>query len=253
MRSALTSRLGGIALALTPLPRGVRYRLRLRAPHAAHHADRISDRAAEAISVLAATCLVGAALPERVLPSGLQRFWLVGATLGLVLGIPFALERRGLRRRLADMPPAGDALRLTVVAGEPFADATAALAAGDPERAAVLLAPAVIGDAPDPTALALRALAAAAVRDSRTARAFALRAVQVDERRWDVLARTGLALCQHGGFAEGVRLLERAALLIDDTEAELMLAQGLAAAGRLREAVAALDRATGRAPLGRRP
>jgi Tfp pilus assembly protein PilF len=127
-----------------------------------------------------------------------------------------------------------------------------ALTAGDPAGAvSALVEPLAADDPPDVEAHRLRALAAAAVGDQRIARAYALRTLQLDPGRWDALTDTGLVLCRSGRTREGCRLLQRAAEAAEgDRRAELALAQGLAMAGRLRDAVAALDRATGRTRAG---
>jgi Flp pilus assembly protein TadD len=99
----------------------------------------------------------------------------------------------------------------------------------------------------DPIALRVGAMASALLGDATTARGRALRAVQVEPPVWEVPAETGLQLCHDGRFGEGIRLLERAADVAGGHyRAELMLAHGMALAGRLRDAVEALDRAQGR-------
>jgi len=242
-RDHLGALIGGAALALVPVPRPLRYRLRLRFPAAAPRADALADRAILVILVAAVACAVLAAGPHRWLPAGVDRFWLVGAGLGFALGIPFALDRRVLRRRLRDLPPLEIPAPPLAVAGDPHAPAAAALAAGDPAEAALLLAPAVAADPPDVDALRLAALAAVAIGDWRVARACALRAVKVDPGRWQVLVEIGTALCRGGRFSDGVRMLEQAVQSSRGSpSAQFALAQGLATAGRLREAVAILDR-----------
>jgi hypothetical protein len=199
-----------VLVALLPMPRNVRYRLRLAAPAAAGHADRLAGAALPMI-VVAVLVLVAAAIPPGTQPS--LRLWAVGAAIGLVTGIPFALERRSLRRRIAGLPPLPDP--------DPGAD-------------------------PGPDGLRSAALVAARAGRSREARLDALRAAQVDSRRWDVLLDTGAALCRRGRFADGIRLLERGADLSGRTRAALLLlAAGNATAGRLREAAAAMDECDG--------
>lgn len=218
-------------------------RMRLRSSVAARRLDSLANSIV--FIVAAATLLCGAAalLPQSLLPSGLDRAWLVGSTIGLATGIPFAAERRRLRRHLRDLPVPDDPVVIAPLRGIPHAAAVAALARGDLADAIDELRPAIEAEPPQPEALRLRALVAAAQRDSRSARAYALRAAQLDHSRWDALLDTGLALCRRQCWNEGLRLLHRAVEISGgDARAQLGLAQGEAMAGRLREAVNALER-----------
>jgi hypothetical protein len=204
-----------VLLALLPMPRSLRYRLRLAHPGAARRADRIAGAALPVLLTAIAAVLVAAVWPRTPPP---LRLWSVGAAVGLVTGIPFALERRTLRRR--------------VVLIAPLADPPAPPPGRPPT------------DPPTPEELGAGALTAARAGRSRDARLQALRAAQLDASRWDVLVDTGSALCLRGRFAEGVRLLERAAEVSGRAPAALRaLAAGDAVAGRLREAVAAAEEA----------
>jgi hypothetical protein len=226
--------------------RRITRRWRVESTRAARRLDSLADSTVSVVA--AATILSGGAalLPQSRLPGGLDRAWLVGTTIGLATGIPFAIERRNLRRRLRDLPRADDPVALVPLSDVAHAPAVAALAAGDHESAIELLGPALAGERPDLEAMRLRALSAAAAGDVRTARAYALRAAQVDERRWDALVDTGLALCRRQHWGEGLRLLHRAVEVSEgDFRAELALAQGQAMAGHLREAVAAWERSRG--------
>jgi len=233
----------------------VRSRLRAwraRSPRAARRLDAIADASPLVITGLTAAAGLAALLPQALLPAGIDRVWLVGATIGLATGIPFAADRRSLRRRIRDLPPAPDPLAVAPAPHDPHRDAALALAAGDAQLAISTLAGALAATEPaDAGAHRLRALAAAATGDQRTARAYALRTWQLDPGRWDALSDTGLVLCRARHTREGCRLLQRAVDAAGgDARAEMALAQGLAMAGRLRDAVAALDRATGRTRAG---
>jgi hypothetical protein len=230
-------------LALLPMPRSLRYRWRLTAPGAARGTDRIAAAALPVIAV-ATVALLGAALLPATPPP--LRLWSVGAAAGLATGIPFAMERRSLHRRVAGIPPPAEPVAVGVHTTALTRPAAEALDGGDPEPAAAL--PGALDDEQgrDPEVLRLAALAAARTGRVRAARLAALRASQLDPARWDVLLDTGAALCRRGRFAEGVRLLERGAELSGRSPAALrVLAAGDAVAGRLREAVSALDEAGG--------
>jgi predicted Zn-dependent protease len=230
-------------LALLPMPRSLRYRWRLTAPGAAGRADRIAAAALPVIAVATAAPLCAALLPAT---PPLLRLWSAGAAVGLATGIPFAMERRSLRRRVVGIPPPAEPVAVGVHTTALTRPAAEALDGGDPEPAAAL--PGALDDEEvrDPEVLRLAALAAARTGRVRAARLAALRASQLDPARWDALLDTGAALCRRGRFAEGVRLLERGAELSGRSPAALrVLAAGDALAGRLREAVSALDEAGG--------
>jgi hypothetical protein len=234
--------LAAVALALLPMPRSVRFRWRLSAPAAAVRADHLAGAAPAALwtGILA---LLGAAAWPGQHPS--LRLWSVGAAIGLATGIPLVLERRGLRRRVASLPPLAEPPALGTHSTAATRAAAVALDAGDPAEAAALLAP-PLDEGTDPEALRLGALLEARSGRTRPARLLALRASQLDPARWDALLDTGAALCRRGRFAEGVRLLERGVELSGRAPAALLvLAAGDATAGRLREAVSALDEAEG--------
>ncbi len=241
----LATRCAGVLLAVAPMPRPTRYRLRLRHRAAAAVSDRLADRALPVL-LLGIVVLAVIGLLPRV-DAALRLFWL-GSALGLLTGLPYVHERRRLRRRLRDLPPAADPLE-DLGAALPDDPAVALLLAGDARGAL----DAVAGrDRDDAAALRVGAVAAAALGDHRAARARALRAVQVEPPVWQVPAETGLYLCRQGRFGEGIRLLERAAEVAGGHYwAELTLANGMAMAGRLREAAEAFDRARGAGP-GRR-
>ena len=234
----------GVLLAVAPIPRTWRYRLRRRSPLAARASDALADRALTLMLLLIALCAGFGVRPN--LSPNLRISWL-GSAFGLLTGLAYVHERRQLRRRLRELPPAGDPLA-EVATVLPDVPAACDLAAG---RASAALAAASAMDRDSPVGLRIGALAAAALDDQRSARARALRAVQVDASQWDVASGVGLVLCDRGRFGEGIRLLERGADASDGAwRAELMLAQGLAMAGRLRDAVEAFDRSQGR-PLRR--
>ena len=232
----------GIVLALVPMPRGLRYRLRLRAPAAARRADRLAGAALPVI-VGAVVALLVAAIPPGTAPS--LRLWSVGAAVGLATGIPFALERRGWRRRVATLPPLVEPAAAGPHTTEATRAAAEALDRGDATATGELLAP-LLGAEPQPEPLRLAALVSARAGRSRDARLQALRASQLDPERWDVLLDVGVALCRRGRFADGVRLLERGAELSGRSRPTLLLlASGEAIAGRLRDAVTVLDEIEG--------
>jgi hypothetical protein len=240
------ARLGGVLLGAVPMLRPTRYRLRLRHPDAARVADAMADRVLPLLVLLIVVLAVVGLLPGQA--PALRLFWL-GSAFGLLTGLPYVHERRGLRRRLRELPPPADPVD-ELCRAMPDDPAARALAAGDAQHAAALAAE---RDRDDPAGLRAGAMAAALLGDARSARARALRAVQVEPPVWEVPAETGLHLCRRGGFGEGVRLLERAVEVSGGAaRAELMLAQGLALAGRLRDAAEAFDRAQGRPPR-RRP
>jgi tetratricopeptide (TPR) repeat protein len=240
---AVVAALVVVIVMLSRWTRHLSSRARLRSRTAARRLDALADSTVYIVAGATVLCLAAALLPQSRLPGGLDRAWLVGTTIGLATGIPFAVDRRSLRRRLRDLPVPDDPVAVVALAGAAHAPAIAALAAGDHAATAELLRPALDMDPPDPEAMRIRALSAAASGEVRVARAYALRVVQVDRRRWDALVDTGLALCRRQQWGEGLRLLHRAVEVSDsDSRAELALAQGQAMAGRLRDAVAALDR-----------
>jgi tetratricopeptide (TPR) repeat protein len=230
-----------LALALLPMPRSLRHRLRLALPGAARRADRLAAAALPAIAVASLALLMAAALPGS--PTSL-RLWSLGAAAGLATGIPFALERRRLRRRAGGIPAPREPEAVGPHTAESTRGAAEALDAGDLPRAAALLEP--LREARDPEVLRLAALVSARAGRARAARLEALGAAQLDPARWDALLDVGSSLCRRGRFAEGVRLLQRGAELSGRSPAALLaLASGEAVAGRLHEAVSALDEAGG--------
>jgi len=237
---SLGARAGGVALALTPMLRPMRYRLRLRHPNAAAAQDRLADHALPLLALTAAVLAVVGLLPS--MDPALRLFWL-GSAFGLFLGLPFVHERRRLRARLRELPPVRDPVEELGAAliEDP---AAALLVAGDAQGALVAVAE---RDRDDVAGLRIAAMASSLLGDSTMARARALRAAQVDTRLWEAPAQTGLQLCRGGRFGEGQRLLFRAVELSGGHHrAELMLAHGMALAGRLRDAAEALDRIQGR-------
>lgn len=235
----MLSALGGVALALLPMPRSLRHRLRLGAPAAARCADRLADAATPAI-VLALLTLAGTATWPHP-PGGVPRLWLAGAALGLATGIPFTAERRRLRRRVRGLgqPPEPRPRGPHTTARElPVVEALEA----DDDRLARERLGALLAGAPGAEALRLAALLEAGRGAAGAARLLAVRAVQDDARRWDALLDAGSALCRRGRFRDGLHLLERAAELSGRCRrALLVLAAGQAVSGRLREASAILD------------
>jgi hypothetical protein len=231
--------LGGALLGATPMPRPVRYRIRLRHPHAARASDAIADHI---LSLLLVAALLLFVIGIRPGMGATFRLSFIGSALGLLTGVPLVVERRRLRRKLRGLPPVADPLA-EMLGALPDHPATQALQRGD---AAEVLRLVRDIDSDDPYGLRVGAMACALLRDQRAARALALRAVQLDAQRWEVAAQTGLALAQRGRFGEGIRLLERAAEVSSGHHrAELMLAHGMLIAGRLREASEAQDRARG--------
>ncbi|TMD09512.1 MAG: hypothetical protein E6J03_01580 [Chloroflexi bacterium] len=231
-----------VVIALLPMPRSLRYRLRLATPGAARRADRLAATALPVIVVATLALLVAAIAPGT---AASLRLWSVGAAIGLATGIPFVLERRGLRRRVATLPPLPEPAALGAHTAEATRAVAEALDRGDAAAARTLLVPLLEAD-PEPEALRLAALLAARAGRARDAGLQALRAAQLDTARWDALLDTGAALCRRGRFGEAVRLLERGAELSGRSRpALLLLASADATAGRLREAVAALDEAEG--------
>jgi tetratricopeptide (TPR) repeat protein len=231
-----------VALVLVPMPRSLRYRLRLAAPTAARRADRFAGAALPLIAAAILALLVATLRPGS--PPSL-RLWLVGAAIGLATGVPFALERRSLRRRVSAIAPLAEPSAVGAHTTAGTRAAAEALDGGDTAGAETLLAPLVEAGS-DPEALRLAALLSARTGRARAARLQALSAAQLDPARWDALLDTGVALCRRGRFAEGVRLLERGAELSGRSRpALLLLAAGDATAGRLREAASALDEANG--------
>ena len=214
---------------LIPGTRTARARRRLRHPEGAAVLAGLVDRAHLVLLAPAAAAAVSALVPGP--PGQAPRLYPLGMAAGFLSGIPWILDRRALRRRLASAPAA---------AGSPPAPV-----AGDP-----------------------RALAA--VGDVAGARRAALGALRADPPRLGVAAGTGLMLCRAGRFRDGIELLERAAELAGDArrarrreggadtetpgerQARLALVEGLRLHGRLREAVIALDGGPGPlTPAGR--
>jgi tetratricopeptide (TPR) repeat protein len=231
---------GGAVIGVLPMPRPVRYRIRMRHPDAARASDAIADRMLPVLLVVAFLLFVIGIRPGM---DSAIRFFFIGSALGLLTGAPFVIERRQLRARLRGLPPAADPV--AEMLGALGDDAAAiALRRNDPDAAVACVRDM---DRDDPYALRIGAMACAMLRDQRAARALALRAVQLDPAAWEVPAQTGLVLSLRGRFGEGNRLLERAAEVSHGHHrAELMLAQGMRLAGRLREAVEAYERASGR-------
>jgi tetratricopeptide (TPR) repeat protein len=217
---------------------------------AARRADRLAAAALPILTLATLALLLLAAVPRTV--GGVPRLWLLGAAIGLATGLPFALERRTLRRRAAAIPPLVDPPALGTHTTGPEAAVAGAVDRGDLGTAQAMLVP-LLEDGSNPEALRLGALIAARRGEVRAARLQALRAAQLDPSRWDALLDTGAALCRRGRFAEGVRLLNRGAELAGRSRpALLVLAAGHATAGQLREAVSAFDEARGlSAPRGR--
>jgi hypothetical protein len=241
------ARIGGVALGVAPMPRPTRYRLRLRHPQAARASDAAADHALPILLVVVGLLVVMGARPG--LDPAFRLFWL-GSALGMLTGLPYVHERRQLRRRLRELPPVSDPLD-DLAGALPDHPAARALRDGDPQLA---LASVAELDRDDPVALRVGAMAAAMQGDAKSARARALRAVQVEPPVWEVPATTGLHLCGDGRFGEGVRLLERAVEVAQGNwRAQLMLAHGFALSGRLRDAVETLDRAQGRPTRTRLP
>lgn len=229
--------LGGALLGAVPMPRPLRYRIRLRHQAAARASDAIADHMLAVLLAVAFLLFVIGIRPG--MDPAVRLFW-IGSALGLLSGTPFVLERRSLRRRLANVPPVADPVD-EVCRALPDVPAAQALARGDSAEALRLVRDA---DRDDPSALRIGAMASALAGDTRAARALALRAAQLDARAWEVPAQTGLALARRGRFGEGIRLLERAAEVSGGNHrAELMLAHGMLLAGRLREAAEGLHRA----------
>lgn len=235
----------GIALAVLPLPRTLRYRIRLGHPGWARVADRVAEATLPALVALTIAAAALAASPR--LPAHLDRFWLAGAALGLLSGVPFAAERRRWRRRLAEvgLPPDPCAPYLAAPDGDP---AWEALVAGD--RASARARAREVAAA-DPASSRRAALIAAAAGDGALARLLARRAARLDGSRWEVLSATAAAVCRRGRFRDAVQLAEEAVELSRGAPAAVYtLAQVLAASGRLREAVASLDRGGASLPRG---
>ncbi|HXA27247.1 MAG TPA: hypothetical protein VN193_00725 [Candidatus Angelobacter sp.] len=221
------------------MPRAFRYRIRLDHPGAARASDAIADRMLPVLLVVALLLFVIGIRPG--MDPAFRLFW-IGSALGLLSGVPFVVERRGLRRRMRSLPAVADPVE-ELARALPDDPAVRALEAGDAAEALRLVRD---RDRDDPDGLRAGAMACALLRDQRAARALALRAVQLDPLRWEVAAQTGLALARRGRFGEGVRLLERGAEVArGHHRAELMLAHGSLLAGRLREAAEALDRSRG--------
>lgn len=253
----LAAAVGGALLLVLPAPRGSRQRLRLHHARAAAVADRLADTGTSVLLALAIAAFGAAAIPR--LPMFAPRLYLVAIGIGLLTGVPFAAERRSLRRRLRGVEPPPSPLPPRRLSGlldaETLRVAFDNLAALPPDARAALaaLGPVEAGGAPTVAELRLRALATASLGDVRRARAQALRAVQLEPSEWPLLADTGLLLCRAGRFPHGVRLLEAAeARSAHDADARRALAEGLRLAGRLREAVAVIE-GRDREGLPRRP
>jgi hypothetical protein len=220
--------------------RPVRYRIRLHHAGAARASDAIADRMLPVLLMVALLFFVIGVRPG--MDPAFRLFW-IGSAFGLLTGVPYVIERRRLRRRLRSLPTVADPLD-ELARALPLVAEVEALRHGDTAPA---LAEAARRERDDPVALRLGAMADAVAGDARGARARTLRALQVDPGAWEVASQTGLQLCRGGRFGEGIRLLERGEEASDGHHrAELMLAQGGALAGRLREAVEALDRLQGR-------
>jgi hypothetical protein len=227
--------LGGALLGAVPMPRPVRYRLRLRHPGAARRGDAVADRMLPVLLVVALLLAVIGVRPS--MDPAFRLFW-IGSALGLLTGLPLVHERRRLRRRLRSLPAVADPVE-ELVRALPSAHALHS----DPGAA---LRSVETAARDDPVALRVGAMACALLGDQKGARARALRAVQVDRSQWEVPSQTGLALARAGHFGEGIRLLERGVDVSGGHHrAELMLATGMRMAGRLRDAVEAFDRARG--------
>jgi hypothetical protein len=231
--------LGGTLMGVTPMPRPVRYRLRLRHPAAARVSDAIADRALPLLLVVALLLFVIGIRPG--MDGAFRLFW-IGSAIGLLTGVPFVHERRLLRRRLRALPPVADPLD-ELGRALPYDSAARLLCDGDAEAA---LRKVGEMERDDPVALRVGAMSYAVLGEQKAARARALRAVQVDEAKWEVPSSAGLLLARAGRFGEGVRLLERGVEVSGGHHrAELMLAHGMRLAGRLREAAEAFDRSRG--------
>jgi hypothetical protein len=245
-----------LVLALAVLGSGLRHRLRLEHPRWARAADAAADRVVLVLGVLVACTVVLAVLaPGPADASGGVRILAGGAAIGLLTGVPFAVERRDARRRLREAPPPREPLPLPPFEADgDDPDIAAALATLETDPAASL---GLLGEL-DPAAasaadLRVRAAAAALLGDGRLARACALRCIQLDPGRGDDLASVGLLLARGGRFREGIRVLERAIEAAPElTQPRLALVEALRLAGRLREAVNALEgRGVGVAPAAR--
>lgn len=241
-------RRAGVILLLLPLPRTRRARIRLADPGAAARFDGVTGRLAAPLGLAALLCFALAALTSLPL-------YFAGVGVALLSGVPVVLDNRRMRTRLRTAPPPPQPL-LPAAAEGPTATALEAMRDRRPADALAELGPLAAGDAL--ASLWVRALAAAATGDERVARACALRCVQLDPAALHVLSDAGLLLCRHGRFTAGLRLLERAADAADDAapgtreRARLALVEGRRLAGRLRDAVTALD-GEDRLRLPRRP
>jgi hypothetical protein len=232
--------LGGLVLGATPMLRPLRYRIRLRHPAAARASDAIADRMLPLLLVVALLFFVVGIRPG--MDPAFRLFW-IGSAFGLLTGVPYVIERRRLRRRLRVLPAVAEPLE-ELARALPLLAEVEALRRGDTAPA---LAEAARRERDDLVGLRLGAMADAVAGDTRGARARSLRALQLDPGAWEVASQTGLQLCRGGRFGEGIRLLERGEeVSAGHHRAELMLAHGYALAGRLREAVEALDHLQGR-------
>lgn len=234
-----------LALLLVPLPRSRRARWRLRHPSEAENADRLADSAVWVVVAVCSTFVLLASVPG--LPGNVPRLLPLGAAAGIATGIPYVLDRRAMRRRLRAAERPRDPLppRHPELAGSP---AAALLASGDGAAALAALGP--LPEKPEGPELRLRALAAALVGDAELGRACAARCVQLDPSAWPLLTDTGLLLCRAGRFTAGIGLLEAAAARgqasapddgVERHQVCVALVEGLRCAGRLREAVTAMD------------
>jgi hypothetical protein len=220
-------------LLLIPMPRAVRGRLRLRHPGAAETSDAVFERLAAPLVAAGLVCFALGVITSLPVYFG-------GLGLGFLSGVPFVIERRRARRRLAALPPMPSPL-LPAAGPDVSTSVLDALREGRAADALAALPPLTAGD-PAPLLWA-RALAAAGAGDEHTARACAVRCLQLDPRLRHVLSDAGLALCRRGRFTPGLRLLERAteAEGAADPRARRALVEGRRLAGRLHDAVAALE------------
>ena len=220
-------------LLLVPLPRAIRGRLRLRHPGAAQTSDAVFERLAAPLVAAGVICFTLGVITS--LP-----VYFDGLGLGFLSGVPFVVERRRARRRLAALPPMPPPL-LPAACPDVSMSVLDALRDGRAAEALAALPP-LSADDPAPLLWA-RALAAASAGDERTARACAVRCLQLDPALRHVLSDAGLALCRRGRFTPGLRLLERATEAEGgaDPRARRALVEGRRLAGRLHDAVAALE------------
>ena len=172
-------------------------------------------------------------------PVAAARPLLLAVALGLLTGVPLAVERRALRRRLRRLPAQPDPRRVVVPAGRRHADAWLALGRGE-DAAAV----AGLGGDEDADAEHLRALVAAAAGRVAATRGHVAAALRSGAPR-QVAAEAGLLLVRAGRFGPGLALVEAAG----EPTLSATLADALRTAGRLREAEAVLDGRAGPASV----